>query len=286
MLHLQGLPVPYLRNKRSAPSLGLQTQQADASWRPVMILLSYTKYPQNRPCGQLVFVSQRATVMVDDNARLRDAMVTQQLLKRGIRDARVLQSVRDMPRHLFVPTRHRLLAYEDMPLPIGHEQTISQPLMVAMMTEALQLQGHERVLEIGTGSGYQAAILSHLAVVVFSIERIPELSAQARATLAMAGIMNVHVLVGDGSLGLPEHGPYDAIVVTAASPKVPPALVDQLKPGGRLVIPVGDRHEQMLMRFTMTDAGPHLERLGGCRFVPLIGQQGWFSDERPPADAK
>jgi protein-L-isoaspartate(D-aspartate) O-methyltransferase len=224
--------------------------------------------------------------MVDDNARLRDAMVTQQLLKRGIRDARVLQAVRDTPRHLFVPTRHRLMAYEDIPLPIGHEQTISQPLMVAMMTEALQLQGHERVLEIGTGSGYQAAILSHLAVVVFSIERIPELAAQARATLAMAGIMNVHVLVGDGSLGLPEHGPYDAIVVTAASPKVPPALVDQLKPGGRLVIPVGDRHEQTLMRLTMTDAGPHLERLGGCRFVPLIGQQGWFSDERPPADAK
>jgi protein-L-isoaspartate(D-aspartate) O-methyltransferase len=122
--------------------------------------------------------------------------------------------------------------------------------------------------------------------VVFSIERIPELAAQARATLAMAGIMNVHVLVGDGSLGLPEHGPYDAIVVTAASPKVPPALVDQLKPGGRLVIPVGDRHEQTLMRLTMTDAGPHHERLGGCRFVPLIGQQGWFSDERPPADAK
>jgi protein-L-isoaspartate(D-aspartate) O-methyltransferase len=224
--------------------------------------------------------------MVDDNARLRDAMVTQQLLKRGIRDARVLQAVRDTPRHLFVPTRHRLMAYEDIPLPIGHEQTISQPLMVAMMTEALQLQGHERVLEIGTGSGYQAAILSHLAVVVFSIERIPELAAQARATLAMAGIMNVHVLVGDGSLGLLEHGPYDAIVVTAASPKVPPALVDQLKPGGRLVIPVGDRHEQTLMRLTMTDAGPHLERLGGCRFVPLIGQQGWFSDERPPADAK
>jgi protein-L-isoaspartate(D-aspartate) O-methyltransferase len=224
--------------------------------------------------------------MVDDNARLRDAMVTQQLLKRGIRDARVLQAVRDTPRHLFVPTRHRLMAYEDMPLPIGHEQTISQPLMVAMMTEALQLQGHERVLEIGTGSGYQAAILSHLAVVVFSIERIPELAAQARATLARAGIMNVHVLVGDGSLGLPEHGPYDAIVVTAASPKVPPALVDQLKPGGRLVIPVGDRHEQTLMRLTMTDAGPHLERLGGCRFVPLIGQQGWLSDEIPPADAK
>jgi protein-L-isoaspartate(D-aspartate) O-methyltransferase len=224
--------------------------------------------------------------MVDNNARLRDAMVTQQLFKRGIKDARVLQAMRDTPRHLFVPTRHRVMAYEDMPLPIGHEQTISQPLMVAMMTEALQLRGHERVLEIGTGSGYQAAVLSRLAVVVFSIERIPELAAQARATLAMAGIMNVHVLVGDGSLGLPEHGPYDAIVVTAASPKVPSALVDQLKLGGRLVIPVGDRHEQTLVRLTMTDDGSHFEHLGGCRFVPLIGQEGWLSDERPPADVK
>jgi protein-L-isoaspartate(D-aspartate) O-methyltransferase len=224
--------------------------------------------------------------MVDDNADLRADMVTQQLLKRDIRDARVLQAMHDTPRHLFVPTRHRDMAYEDMPLPIGHQQTISQPLMVAMMTEALQLQGHERVLEIGTGSGYQAAILSRLAIVVFSIERIPELAAQARATLAIAGITNVHVLVGDGSLGLPEHGPYDAIVVTAASPKVPPALVDQLTLSGRLIIPVGDRHEQTLMRLTMTDDGPHLERLGGCRFVPLIGQQGWLSDEIPLVDGK
>jgi protein-L-isoaspartate(D-aspartate) O-methyltransferase len=222
--------------------------------------------------------------MVNDNSRLRDDMLTQQLVKRGITDARVLQAMRDMPRHLFVPVRHRAMAYEDMPLPIGHEQTISQPLMVAMMTEALRLHGHERVLEIGTGSGYQAAVLSRLADVVFSIERIPELAAQARATLAMVGIMNVHVLVGDGSLGLSEHGPYDAIVVTAASPKVPPALVDQLKPDGRLVIPVGDRHEQTLVRVTATDNGPRVERLGGCRFVPLIGQQGWVSGEIPQED--
>jgi protein-L-isoaspartate(D-aspartate) O-methyltransferase len=217
--------------------------------------------------------------MVDKDPRLRDNMVTQQLMKRGIRDERVLQVVRDIPRHRFVPAQHRSMAYEDMPLPIGHEQTISQPLMVAMMTEALQLQGRERVLEIGTGSGYQAAVLSRLAAVVFSIERISELATQARATLATMGIMNVHVVVGDGSLGLPEHGPYDAIVVTAASPKVPPALVDQLKPGGRLVIPVGDRHEQTLVRLTMTSNGPQVERLGGCRFVPLIGEQGWLSGE-------
>jgi protein-L-isoaspartate(D-aspartate) O-methyltransferase len=222
--------------------------------------------------------------MVDDNARLRDDMLTQQLMKRGIRDDRVLQTMRDIPRHLFVPVRHRAMAYEDMPLPIGHEQTISQPLMVAMMTEALRLHGHERVLEIGTGSGYQAAVLSRLAAVVFSIERIPELAAHARATLAMVKIMNVHVLVGDGSLGLPEHGPYDAIVVTAASPKVPPALVEQLTLAGRLVIPVGDRHEQTLVRLTRASHGPQIEHLGGCRFVPLIGQQGWVSGEIPQED--
>jgi protein-L-isoaspartate(D-aspartate) O-methyltransferase len=222
--------------------------------------------------------------MVDDNTRLRHNMVTQQLIKRGIKDPRVLQAMRDTPRHRFVPARHHAMAYEDMPLAIGHEQTISQPLMVAMMTAALQLSGHERVLEIGTGSGYQAAILSRLAVVVFSIERIPELAAQARATLAMAGIMNVHVFVGDGSLGLPEHGPYDAVVVTAASPKVPPALVHQLKPGGRLIIPVGDRYEQTLIRLTATNNGPQVERLGGCRFVPLIGQQGWLRGEIPQTE--
>jgi protein-L-isoaspartate(D-aspartate) O-methyltransferase len=220
--------------------------------------------------------------MVDDNARRRDDMLTQQLIKRGIRDARVLQAMRDVPRHHFVPAQQRSMAYEDMPLAIGHAQTISQPLMVGMMTEALRLQGHERVLEIGTGSGYQAAILSRLASVVFSIERIAELAVQARITLAMRGIMNVHILVGDGSMGLPEHGPYDAIVVTAAAPKIPPALVEQLAPGGRLVIPVGDRHEQTLMRVTASDSGPKIEALGGCRFVPLIGQQGWDGSEIPP----
>jgi protein-L-isoaspartate(D-aspartate) O-methyltransferase len=221
---------------------------------------------------------------VDDNTRLRHNMVMQQLVKRGIEDPRVLQAMRDTPRHLFVPARHRAMAYEDMPLAIGHEQTISQPLMVAMMTAALQLSGHERVLEIGTGSGYQAAILSRLALVVFSIERIPELADQARATLAIAGIMNVQICVGDGSLGLPEHGPYDAIVVTAASPKIPPALIGQLRPGGRMIIPVGDRYEQTLMRLTATSDGPQVERLGGCRFVPLIGQQGWLRSEIPQTD--
>jgi protein-L-isoaspartate(D-aspartate) O-methyltransferase len=222
----------------------------------------------------------------DDITRLRDTMVAQQLIKRGVEDPRVLQAMRDTPRHLFVPARQRAMAYEDMPLSIGYEQTISQPLMVAMMTAALQLRGRERVLEIGTGSGYQAAILARLAGVVFSIERIPELAAEARTTFAMNGIMNVHVLVGDGSLGLPEHGPFDAIIVTAASPKIPPALADQLKPGGRLIIPVGDRLEQTLIRVTMINHEPHIERLGGCRFVPLIGQQGWLNRETPPGDGE
>jgi protein-L-isoaspartate(D-aspartate) O-methyltransferase len=217
--------------------------------------------------------------MVDDHTRLRHNMVAQQLSQRGIEDQRLLQAMRDVPRHVFVPARQRAMAYEDMPLPIGYEQTISQPLMVALMTAALQLQGHERVLEIGTGSGYQAAILARLARVVFSIERIPELAAQARSTLSQLGILNVHVLVGDGSLGLPEHGPYDAILVTAASPQVPPPLVSQLKPGGRLIVPVGERHEQTLVRLTATNGEPQVERLGGCRFVPLIGQQGWLNAE-------
>jgi protein-L-isoaspartate(D-aspartate) O-methyltransferase len=224
------------------------------------------------------------TVMVHDNGQLRDDMVTQQLVKRGIRDARVLQAMQHIPRHHFVPVRYRAMAYDDMPLPIGHEQTISQPLMVAMMTEALQLRGDERVLEIGTGSGYQAAVLSRLAGVVFSIERLPALAAQARAVLHTLRIMNVHVLVGDGSVGLPAHGPYNAIIVAAASPKIPEPLVDQLVGHGRLVIPVGDRHEQTLVRLTKTDTGPHVEHLGKCRFVPLIGEEGWLSDEAPTTD--
>jgi protein-L-isoaspartate(D-aspartate) O-methyltransferase len=216
--------------------------------------------------------------MANENT-LRHNMVAQQLSKRGIRDTRVLQAMRDTPRHLFVPLRYRHMAYENRPLPIGQAQTISQPLMVALMVEALQLHGGERVLEIGTGSGYQAAILAQLAMVVFSIERLPELAAQARVTLAALGLRNVHVIVGDGSVGLPEHGPYGAIIVAAASPKLPQPLVEQLNVGGRLVIPVGDRREQTLMRLTRTDQGTHVERLGGCRFVPLIGEEGWLGDE-------
>jgi protein-L-isoaspartate(D-aspartate) O-methyltransferase len=224
--------------------------------------------------------------MHEDDVGRRDAMITQQLIRRGIKDARVLAAMRQVPRHLFVPDRYQAMAYDDMPLPIGQEQTISQPLMVALMTEALQLGGSERVLEIGTGSGYQAAILGRLASVIFSIERLAALAVQARATLAALGIKNVHVLEGDGSLGLPEHAPYDAIVVTAGAPKVPHPLVDQLNRGGRLVIPVGDRLEQTLMRVTNTDQGLHTEHLGGCRFVPLVGLQGWHGAESPSASER
>ena len=217
--------------------------------------------------------------MVADDVQRRDAMVTHQLIRRGIHDQHVLQAMREIPRHLFVPPGHRAMAYEDMPLPIGCDQTISQPLMVALMTEALRLCGHERVLEIGTGSGYQAAILGRSSRVVFSLERLPALANQARSILASLHLKNVHVLVGDGTLGLPEHAPYDAIVVTAGAPHLPQPLIDQLNSDGRLVIPVGDRVEQVLMRVTKTRTGPHTEQLGGCRFVPLIGRQGWTRAE-------
>ncbi len=217
--------------------------------------------------------------MAEDDVQLREAMVTYQCMRRGIRDERVLKAMREIPRHVFVPERYRPMAYDDMPLPIGYDQTISQPLMVATMTEALRLHGDDRVLEIGTGSGYQAAILAQLAAVVFTIERLPELAAQAWATLAMLGITHVHVLVDDGTRGLPEHAPYDAIIVTAGAPKVPEALTAQLKAGGRLVIPVGDRFEQTLVRVTKTDDGVQTEYLGGCRFVPLLGAHGWTSTD-------
>jgi protein-L-isoaspartate(D-aspartate) O-methyltransferase len=221
--------------------------------------------------------------MAEDDVRRRDDMVSQQLRTRGIRDQRVLQAMRGIPRHLFVPSEQQSMAYDDMPLPIGCEQTISQPLMVALMTEALQLQGGERVLEIGTGSGYQAAILGRLSRVVFSVERIPELAARARFVLAALDLKNVHVFVGDGTLGLPEHAPYNAIVVTAGAPYIPQPLVEQLTAGGRLVIPVGDRVEQVLTRVTKTSTGQHTEHLGSCRFVPLIGRGGWIRAEEESA---
>lgn len=210
---------------------------------------------------------------------LRDSMVTYQLRGADIADPRVLRAMATVPRHLFVPDELCWHAYEDRPLPIGSGQTISQPYMVAKMTEALELTGDERVLDVGTGSGYQAAVLGELVREVWSIEIIPELARRAHSTLEALGYDNVHVAVGDGSLGLAEHAPYDAILVAAASPALLPTLLAQLGPSGRLVMPVGDRDWQMLERFRRVGPGATIESLGPCTFVPLVGEKGW-SDER------
>jgi protein-L-isoaspartate(D-aspartate) O-methyltransferase len=205
----------------------------------------------------------------------RDEMVSEQLEGRGISDPRVLEAMRRVPRHLFVRERIRYAAYDDRPLQIGAGQTISQPYMVALMVETLQLTGKERVLDVGTGSGYQAAVLAELASDVWSIEVIPELAERARSDLRLSGYANVHVVVGDGSVGLAEHAPYDGIVVAAGSPIVPSSLVAQLKEGGRLTIPIGDLDGQILERITKTRNGPVKEHFDPCMFVPLVGEEGW-----------
>lgn len=202
-------------------------------------------------------------------------MVDRQLRARGIRDERVLQAFSEVPRQLFVPAYLRDQAYDDAPLPIGEGQTISQPLMVALMLQALQLGGDERVLDVGSGSGYQAALLGKLAREVVSLEVVPELVRMARANLERAGIANVEVVQGDGSLGYPDRSPYDAIVVAAGSPEVPQPLVDQLADGGRLVIPVGGRFGQDCLRIHKRGANTYQEDLGACAFVPLVGEGGW-----------
>ncbi len=202
-------------------------------------------------------------------------MVEQQLRGRGIRDARVLQAFLDVPRHLFVPRDRLAEAYEDHPLDIGRGQTISQPFMVALMTEALELRGSERVLEVGTGSGYQAAILAELCGVVYTIERLADLSERAQALLGRMGLANVRFRVGDGTLGWPEEAPFDRIIVTAGGPDVPASLEAQLAEGGRLVIPVGDRYGQDLVAVERHGERFERESHGGCVFVRLIGQEGW-----------
>lgn len=207
----------------------------------------------------------------------RRAMVRYQLQDRGISDPQVLAAMGKVKREAFVPTDERDFAYRDGPLPIGYGQTISQPLMVALMTELLQLSGGERVLEIGTGSGYAAAVLGEIASEVFTIERIAELAESARRALKQQGYANVHVKCDDGTLGWAEHAPYDAIVATAAGPSAPQALKDQLKIGGRLVMPVGSRtggqHLVRITRLSSTDY--QSEGLDRVRFVPLVGEQGW-----------
>jgi protein-L-isoaspartate(D-aspartate) O-methyltransferase len=199
------------------------------------------------------------------------------LQERGVRDLAVLHAFDQTPRHLFVPTGMRHRAYEDSALPIGNGQTISQPSTHARYLEQLALTGNERVLEIGTGSGYQTVLLSHLASQVFSIERVGTLVTKARDAIRAAGATNVSLLSGDGTLGWREYAPYDAILVTAGSPAVPAPLAEQLAEGGRLLIPIGDRDEQILVLFTKR--GEELERrdIGAARFVPLIGKYGWPS---------
>jgi protein-L-isoaspartate(D-aspartate) O-methyltransferase len=213
-----------------------------------------------------------------DYTSARLVMVRSQLQRRGITDARVLQAMREVPRHLFVPPEWRHEAYSDRPLPIGDEQTISQPYMVAIMTQNLALQGHEHMLEIGTGSGYQAAVLSRLAAHVSSIEYFADLADSARALLQRLGYINVEVIVGDGGLGLPAQAPYDGIIVAAAAPHVPQPLLAQLAEGGRLVIPVGSATSQELFIITRRGDDYAQERSVPCRFVPLLGEEGWAGD--------
>jgi protein-L-isoaspartate(D-aspartate) O-methyltransferase len=212
----------------------------------------------------------------------RREMVVEQLERRGIHDQRLLAAMRHVPRHEFVAAELRHLAYRDCPLPIGNDQTISQPYMVAIMTELLQLKGTEKVLEIGTGSGYQTAILCELAAQVYSLERHPRLAERAADILAHLDYHNVEIHIGDGSQGLPDMSPFDAIMVTAAAPALPGPLRSQLTPqGGRMVLPVGDAHYQQLEIVTRRGNRWQLERSIPVRFVPLIGRYG-FKDDEPP----
>lgn len=212
----------------------------------------------------------------------RHRMVDEQLADRGITDPRVLQAMADVPRHLFIPEEHRHLAYADGPLPIGEDQTISQPFIVALMTQLLELRGNEIVLEIGTGSGYQAAILSKLARQVFTIERHDSLARQAAQTLYELGYTNLVVMTGDGSRGLLAHGPFDGILITAAAPRVPSLLLEQLAEGGRLVLPTGGEQGQMLERWTRHGDRYRHEEITPVAFVPLRGKLGWKEQEWKP----
>ncbi len=215
--------------------------------------------------------------MIDfPKARLR--MVEEQIVSRGIKNPRLIAAMKKVPRHLFVEEALQSQAYNDHPLPIGEKQTISQPYMVALMTEALELSGREKVLEVGAGSGYQTAILAELAAAVFSIERIRSLAIKTRKLLYELGYFNVEIKIFDGTFGWLEKSPFDAIIVTAGAPDIPHPLFDQLVVGGRLVIPIGDAFSQELFRITKTEEGMKKEDLGGCRFVKLIGRYGWENE--------
>jgi protein-L-isoaspartate(D-aspartate) O-methyltransferase len=212
---------------------------------------------------------------VSEYALERQRMVDAQLRDRDIVDARVLDAMGRVPRELFVPPEEQRRAYADAALPIGYGQTISQPYMVARICEVLALRGSEGVLDVGTGSGYQAAVLAELAEEVVTIERVPELAEAAREAIAAAGYTNVEVRVGDGTLGVPDRAPYDAIAVAAAAPDVPEPLYEQLVPNGRMAIPVGGRRSQELLLVVRSPEGPAVVRSVPCRFVPLVGEEGF-----------
>jgi len=210
-------------------------------------------------------------------ARERERMVDEQLKRRGITDARVLDAMRRIPRHRFVEEGLAHSAYEDHPLPIGEGQTISQPYIVALMTSLLGLTGQEKVLEVGTGSGYQTAVLGALARRVCSIERLPRLAERARATLETLGVANVWIRVGNGALGWPDEAPFDRILVAAGGPSVPPPLVEQLVEGGRLVLPVGSAEDQVLTVVERAGGETRTRQCGECKFVKLVGKYAWES---------
>lgn len=207
--------------------------------------------------------------------RQREEMVRHQIEARGIKDPLVLTAFRSVPRHLFVSEALRDQAYGDYPLPIGEQQTISQPYIVAEMTQALELREDDRVLEIGTGSGYQAAILAEIVYRVYTVERIRSLYIQARKLLDKLRYHNIVMRCGDGTAGWQDESPFDAIIVTAGAPEIPEKLLNQLAEGGRMVVPVGNQHSQDLIKVVKDKKGIHKSNLGGCRFVKLIGEQGW-----------
>ncbi|TVM03578.1 MAG: protein-L-isoaspartate O-methyltransferase [Candidatus Brocadia sp. WS118] len=211
----------------------------------------------------------------DKYAADRFHMVQYQLVNRGIHDEGVLKAMSEIPRHLFVPELYRHAAYDDCPLPIGEGQTISQPYMVAIMTQCLELKGDEKVLEIGTGSGYQAAILGRLASHIYTIERHSALASRAKTILKQAGYDNIDVIVGDGSLGLPDKAPFHGIIVTACAPHAPKSLLDQLEIGGRLILPIGNPYHQILHQMVNQEKRVEDRNILECAFVPLIGEEGW-----------
>lgn len=216
-------------------------------------------------------------MLSDEFEQARFRMVDEQLKARGLLDERLIKAFRKVPRHLFIPKEFQREAYADHPLPIGVNQTISQPYIVALMVSLLRLQGHERVLEIGTGSGYQTAILAELALEVYSIERLQELLLPTQKRLEHSGYQNIHFRVSNGSLGWPEHAPFDGILVSAAAPKIPTPLLEQLGDPGHMILPIGPQQAQMLVEVEKRHGEVFQREVASCVFVPLLGQYGWSS---------